>query len=120
MNLDANPTLEELKAMLLACDDYAGDHILWVKRNGDVEITRVPRKQPPREFQQSHPEMLIHYEMFPAGKEYVGEAGADNVEWLNELFDNLRQEWLDARGKPDVVYIDVMSEIPMRRAACPF
>lgn len=39
MNLNNNPTANELSELIAACDDNAGHHVLWVSKSGDVAIT---------------------------------------------------------------------------------
>jgi hypothetical protein len=89
MNLKDHPTIEQLRELIKQNDDHSGHHLLWVKKNGDVELTRIPRDKTVTWFQRKHPEMQLHYEMFPIGKEYVGpEAAADN-EYMAKLFASL-------------------------------
>jgi hypothetical protein len=106
MNMDRNPTVAEIRQLIKVCDDRAGHHILWVAKNGDVHVSRVPRDMTPVGFQQAQPEMQLRYETFEAGNEYVGPEAAEDNEWINQLFDALTKEWPKAKGKPEVEYID--------------
>jgi len=106
MNLNKNPTAEELRDLLRGCDDAAGHHLVWVKKNGEVVISRLPRDHPPNGFERDHPEMQLACEPFLAGNEYVGPDAADDNEWVTELFDRLRMEWRKANGRQEVAYID--------------
>ena len=38
MNMNENSTVEELKGLLAAFVDKAGNHLLWVDREGEVHI----------------------------------------------------------------------------------
>jgi hypothetical protein len=106
MNLDTNPTVEELRELVRQCDDSTGHHVLWVKKSGDVEITCIPTEQTPHGFEDDHPEMQVCFEPFLAGNEYVGPDAADDDEWISELFESLKSQWHQAKGKPDVSYAD--------------
>jgi hypothetical protein len=106
MNLEKNPTVEELRDLLRKCDDQAGHHVLWVAKNGDVHVSRVPKDETPVGFQEAVPEMQLRYETFEAGNEYVGPDAAEDEGWVKQLFDALVREWPEARGKPIVDYVD--------------
>src|SRR5436305_1799103 len=104
MNLDVNPTAEQLAKLLASCDDRAGNHLLWVTKTGEVEITRFSRGTDVSEIQRAHPEMQFRYAPFLAGKEYVGEDAAADDDWLQELFESLLREWQKAKGKAEAAY----------------
>jgi hypothetical protein len=107
MNLNDNPTIEELRELIRGCDDWAGNHVLWVKKTGDVVLSRLPKGQNSLEFQKTQPDMQMRVETFGAGKEYVGPEAADNQEWTLALFDRLLNEWPKAEGQPKVEYVDI-------------
>ncbi len=108
MNMEKNPKIEELRELIRGCDDRAGHHILWVAKNGDVDISRVPKDKTPVGFQETQPDMQLRYETFEAGNEYVGPDAALDDDWINKLFDALRKQWpkAKARAKATVEYID--------------
>lgn len=72
MNMNKNPTVEELRALVRACDDLASHHVLWVEKNGDVHLSEVPKDRTPVGFQEDLPDMQLRYETFEAGNDYVG------------------------------------------------
>jgi hypothetical protein len=106
MNLDNHPTVEELRDLLRRCDDRAGHHVLWVAKNGDVHVSRVPKGKMPVGFQEVEPEMQLRYETFEAGNEYVGPEAAEDESWVKQLFDALVKEWPKAKGKTTVECVD--------------
>ena len=106
MNLNNQPTLEQLRELVRQCDDSAGHHVLWVKRSGEVAISPIPENQTPIGFQQAHQDMQLRFETFQAGNDYVGPDAADDNAWLTELFHNLVEKWGEAKEKPDVAYVD--------------
>jgi hypothetical protein len=105
MNLNSNPTIEQLREIIRPVEDSAGHHVLWVKKSGDVELTKIPADQPLAEFEKAHPDMQIRFETFQAGNEYVGPEAAEDDEWVSELFDSLLKKWRQAKGKSEVVYV---------------
>ncbi|HYT93773.1 MAG TPA: hypothetical protein VEL76_33950 [Gemmataceae bacterium] len=106
MNLDANPTIQELQELLRRCDDRAGHHVLWVSKAGDVAIARLPKNEPAINFNELHPEMQMRCETFLAGNEYVGPEAAESTAWVAELLDSLLREWGRVKGTPAVGYAD--------------
>lgn len=108
MNLENNPTVEELQELVKGCDDFASHHIVWVKKNGEVLISQISEDQTPTEFEEAHPEMQLRLEMFERGNEYVGPEAALDQEWIRELFQNLEDAWQNAKGKQGVACIDVI------------
>lgn len=105
MNLNAPPTKEQLRQLLAPCNDLAGNHVLWVNNAGDVQLTRVAPDLPYVGFEQTHPDMLLRYETFQRGNEYVGPNAAADDEWVSELLESLRREWQKAKEKGRVEYI---------------
>jgi hypothetical protein len=117
MNLNESPTPEQLTELLTSCDDRAGNHLLWVKRNGDVEITLIhhPRFDVARlrnapavlRFQRQHPEMQLRCESFLAGNRYVGPEAPAKEDWIVPFFKALVRAWDKAKGKPEVAYLPI-------------
>ena len=100
MNMNNNPTTEQLRELIRGCNDSIGHHILWVTKTGDVLISRLPKELTPAGFQQVQPDMQLRYETFEMGNEYVGPEAADDDSWVLELFDSLTEKWPVARGEP--------------------
>jgi hypothetical protein len=117
MNLDNHPTPEQLRQLLAGCDDHAGHHVLWVKRNGEVEISTIQhpyldvcslQNEPAvLRLEQEHPEMQMRCETFLKGNEYVGPEAAANDDWIADFFDILGREWQKRKGRPEVAYVRV-------------
>lgn len=103
MNLNNNPTHEQLRDLLRDCDDMAGHHLLWVKKNGEVKLSRIPVRDDPASFHDAN--MRLRCETFLAGNEYVGPEAADDDRWVSELFDRLLEEWPKAKANPEVAYV---------------
>jgi hypothetical protein len=106
MNLNDNPTREQLADLLRPWDDRAAHHVLWVDRAGEVRVTPVEKKRPPPE---PGPDVLDHclvrFETFLAGNRYVGPEAAADDQWLTDALDLLTREWAAAKpsGRPAMI-----------------
>ncbi len=106
MNLNRNPTTQQLAGIIAPHDDRAGDHLLWVTKNGDVKLSRLPRNSSLTEFEQSHPEIQLCCEPFQAGNEYVGPEAARDQEWLGDLLDRLKTLWQQVKGRSEIAHME--------------
>lgn len=102
MNMEKNPKVEELLELIKDCDDRATNHVLWVAKNGDVHVSRIPKDTPPVNLQDAQ----LRFETFEAGNEYVGPKAAEDRDWIGELFDTLTNSWPKAKGAPVVASLD--------------
>lgn len=105
MNLNANPTVNQLRRLIGQFDDTAHHHLLWVKTNGEVAITPLSKKAMPDDATIEFPDMKLKCETFLAGNEYVGPDAAANDEWMHELFDMLTQKWAEAKGRAELMAV---------------
>ena len=108
MNLNNNPTLDDLRDLLRPWDDRAAHHVLWVDHAGDVHITELEKKWP---VPQPGPEVLdnalVRFETFQAGNEFVGPDAADDDEWIAATLGQLAHDWAAAKGNGAPVLIRV-------------
>ena len=113
MNMNNSPNVEQLRDLLRREDDHAGHHVLWVKKDGTVELTCVPKVKPftpPPPYE--HAEMQLRYETFLAGNEYVSPEAAEHAWWTSELFRNLVEQWVSAKGKTEVTGVELHTVAP--------
>lgn len=106
MNMNQNPTREDLRALLAPCDDAAGHHVLWVKSNGDVLITQFPKTSAPPATNEDLPGAKLRFPAFLAGNEYVGPAATADEDWVDDLFAMLQRQWNRSQSKPNVEFAD--------------
>jgi len=91
MNLNQKPSVEQLSALLGACDDEASHHVLWVDKAAAVRVSPSPAvfgEQPGRQF---------CYESYAAGNGYVGPIAAADTAYVAKLLDRLVRHWRDRR-----------------------
>ena len=108
MNLNDNPTKEQLRELLRPLDDRAAHHALWVDRSGEVHVTpmaRVKWGRPPEPPQELLDNAVVRFETFWAGNGYTGPEGVANDEWIDDAFDMLLRDWAaaNASGKPVLI-----------------
>ena len=103
MNLNQNPTKEELKKLISSQDDDADHHMLWVSIDGDVFLDPVPIDlTSPRYAELLGTKMKFRLETLIAGNGYTGPDAAEDERWINRLYTALINNWrLRAQG-----YID--------------
>src|SRR5438128_1851944 len=103
MNLDTNPTIDQLRELVSKCDDASAHHSLWVKPDGEVQLSPLkPADLAPDRFPQVYPNAQLQFETFLAGKGLVGPTAAENDDWISMLFGSLMNHWQTAKGKPSV------------------
>lgn len=93
MNMNNNPTKEELRALIYACDDSAGHHIIWVNRLGDVRISLVANETPAKWVTRMEDEILFRFESYAANNDYVGQNAADDEKHVSSVFKELLASW---------------------------
>lgn len=106
MKLSHNPTVEELRELIHQGEDGSGNHILWVKKNGEVKLSRIDGNESAAQFLKKHPDMRLRFEMFEAGNEYVGPEAARDDQWMAELYERLLTAWAKAKGNKQVEVVD--------------
>ena len=114
MNLENNPTPDDLRELIKACDDRAAHHVLWVAKNGDVHVSRAPKDKSPVGCLDAGTEIQLRYETFQAGNEYVGPEAAEDHAWVLQLFNSLMAEWAQAKAQPDIdvaVMLDAVASV---------
>jgi hypothetical protein len=111
MNLDRNPTKEELQTLLAACDDGEGIHVLWVERLGEVQVTLLLTETDVEWLKGIDNEKVqFHYKSYAKNDGYVGKAASVDDMYIVTLFEKLLRDWQEhrsgfidegvARGKP--------------------
>jgi hypothetical protein len=108
MNMNNDPTLEQLQQLLSACDDEAGNHCLWVAADGEVSVSLLPEALGPIGFEANTPSMRLRYETFCEGNGYVGLDAAADDSLTKPLLRALISMWVAAKDQTTVSYFDVL------------
>jgi hypothetical protein len=106
VNLNENPSLDELKEMFASCNDDAGHHVLWIDKFGEVNLSVIPKDLTPAAFQKETTQMQIRNEAFIQGSKYVGISASKDQGFMEKIYDNIRKNWASVEKKVVVVNID--------------
>jgi hypothetical protein len=94
MNLNNNPTVNQLREMIAKCDDENFHHIIWVNRNGIVNIHVLKGDDSPAIWSTANENIIqFLHESFSAGSNYVGRNASLDDWWMNKLFEVLTTNW---------------------------
>ena len=107
MNMNNNPTIDQLRALTAKCDDKSAHHVLWVHENGDVFTDPIPPRGAPIDFEEKAVGLKIRYETSAAGNGYVGEDAAKDDKYMGRIYKSLVKEWANAQGTSGQRYIDI-------------
>jgi hypothetical protein len=97
MNMNEEPTKEQLQTLLASQDDDDGHHVVWVDESGKVHISVIPENSSPIDFQLSTPTMRLRYETLCIGNGFVGPQAAEDDLWVSNLFQALVSNWQTAK-----------------------
>lgn len=101
MNLNNNPTKEELQVLLGACDDGAGIHMLWVEHLGEVQVTLLLTETDVEWIKEVDDEKVqFHYESYGKNEGGVGKFAAADELYIFTLFEKLLKDWKDQTRGP--------------------
>lgn len=108
MNLSNNPQVADLAILFAACNDSAAGHCLWVNKQGDVFVDPIPESLSPVGFERSKSDMLLRYETFDCGNNYVGLNAAEDSKYVQRMFNSLVKEWANysLTSTTEAFYID--------------
>jgi hypothetical protein len=99
MNLDRNPTKEELQTLLAACDDGEGIHVLWVERLGEVQITLLLTETDVEWVKGIDDEKVqFHYKSYAKNDGFVGKVASADDMYIVTLFEKLLRDWQEHRS----------------------
>jgi hypothetical protein len=106
MNLNNQPTIDQLARLFAAQKDSLDSHILWVCKEGNVHMEGLGACTEEQEFDDQHPHMRARLKMYRKGQGYVGKKAAADKQFLGRVLDTLSSEWGHARHEAGVRVID--------------
>ncbi|WP_339434630.1 hypothetical protein [Pseudomonas orientalis] len=106
MNLNNQPTIDELAEMFAAQKDTLDDHILWIEKSGEVQLDCVAPHTEEAEFDRNHRELAARLKMYRRGQGYVGKKAAADHNFIEQVFDTLNNAWASFKDSSQVKVID--------------
>jgi len=109
MNLNNQPTIDELARMFAAQKDSHDSHILWIAKSGQVHIDCLSPHAHEEEFDKNNQDLLARLKMYRRGQGYVGKKAAADRDFIGRVLDTLKNEWQSLQNKSEVRVIDRFS-----------
>lgn len=106
MNLNNQPTINELAEMFAAKKDTLDDHILWIGKSGQVHIDCLEPHTREEEFDNNNQELAARLKMYRRGQGYVGKKAAADRNFIEQVFHTLNTEWQSLKDNSQVKVID--------------
>jgi hypothetical protein len=109
MNLMTPTTMGELRQILAAADDHAGNHVLWIDVDGGVHLTLADAAaELPHGHLPAHPPARLRFAPFEQGSGAVGPDAARDDELVGDLYFSILHQWMLAGdAPPGIVDIDI-------------
>jgi hypothetical protein len=101
MNMNNAPAQDQLRELLYACDDTAGDHILWADGLGEVHITLLMTETLAAWIQRMNGRVQFQYKTYIKDQGEVGQAAANDSMYVGVLFKKLLKDWHDRKDGPN-------------------
>ncbi|KQN53603.1 hypothetical protein ASE98_18755 [Pseudomonas sp. Leaf48] len=106
MNLNNQPTIDELARMFAAKKDSHDNHILWISKCGQVHIDCLSPHAHEAEFDQNNQNLLARLKMYRRGQGYVGKKAAADKDFIASVLQTLKQAWNSMQNNNEVRVID--------------
>src|SRR5471032_849421 len=106
MNLNNQPTIDELTQLFKSRKDTLDDHVLWVCKSGEVHIDCLANQSEESEFERNHPEMRVRLKMYRRGQGYVGKKAAADKDYIGRVLQTLEHEWPVVKNQSSVHVVD--------------
>lgn len=106
MNLNQQPTIDQLAELFAARKDHLDDHLLWVNHTGQVRLDRLPPNIAEAEFEAHMPSMRARFKVYRSGQGFVGKKAAADTEFVGRVLVSLQEQWPTAQGQLAVTVID--------------
>lgn len=106
LNLNNQPTVDELAELFAKQRDTLDDHVLWVCEEGGIHIDRLAPNTDETELERVHPRMRARLRTYRRGKGYVGKKAAADREFMGRVLRTLQSEWPEAQKQAEVRILD--------------
>jgi len=106
MNLNNQPTIDELAHLFAKQKDSLDSHILWIAKSGQVHIDCLSPHTHEQEFDQHQQDLAARLKMYRRGQGYVGKKAAADKDFIGQVLETLKAEWQSLQNKSEVRVID--------------
>ncbi len=106
MNLNNQPTIDELAEMFAAQKDTLDDHVLWIGKSGEVQLDCLEPNTQEAEFDRNNRELAARLKVYRRGQGYVGKKAAADRNFIEQVFDTLNNAWAAVKDSSQVKVID--------------
>ncbi len=106
MNLNNQPTIDELAHLFAKQKDSLDSHILWIAKSGQVHIDCLSPHTHEQEFDQNQQDLAARLKMYRRGQGYVGKKAAADKDFIGQVLETLKTEWQSLQNKSEVRVID--------------
>ncbi|MCK9798342.1 hypothetical protein BK634_15585 [Pseudomonas chlororaphis] len=106
MNLNNQPTIDELAHLFAKQKDSLDSHILWIAKSGQVHIDCLSPHAHEQEFDESQQDLAARLKMYRRGQGYVGKKAAADKDFIGQVLETLKTEWQALQNKSEVRVID--------------
>ncbi|MEB0045922.1 MULTISPECIES: hypothetical protein [unclassified Pseudomonas] len=106
MNLNNQPTIDELARMFAAQKDSQDSHILWISKSGQVHIDCLSPHAHEEEFDKNNHNLLARLKMYRRGQGYVGKKAAADKDFIGRVLQTLKHAWASMQNQNEVRVID--------------
>lgn len=95
MRFPNQATLEDLATLVAACDDRAGNHLIWIHHDGEVHVTHVEAEglDYPDRTRLLQSGVAYLFQILPWGGNLVGPKAAADLDWMADLHEHLFTGW---------------------------
>ncbi|KPY13751.1 hypothetical protein ALQ74_04266 [Pseudomonas savastanoi pv. glycinea] len=97
MNINKQPTIDELARLFAVCKDTLDNHIVWIADSGEVHVDAMSPFTQEDEFRDAHPQMRTALKMFRRSQGYVGKKAAADRTYVENTLQALKGEWQKSR-----------------------
>ena len=106
MNLNNQPTIDELARMFAAQKDSHDSHILWISKSGQVHMDCLSPHAHEAEFDQNNQNLLARLKMYRRGQGYVGKKAAADKDYMAKVLQTLTLTWERAQTGAELIKVD--------------
>lgn len=106
MNLNQQPSIDDLSKLFAKRKDKHCSHILWLCSTGEVRLDPLAPEMNEDEFMKRKPSMRARFRTYRQGNGYVGRRAAADRQYMESLYQRLQHEWRERKTESSVAMID--------------